>query len=355
MPPADDPEIPQGTLQVLPRSDGDANNPALAYIAGLTQRLSQITMASTLVLIAATIMDINPSEIPNVGSEWPIAKEILRQFPWGQLREQHVVLLRNRLRAPDPRRRWAPDGYSDVFLNKVLVAIRQVSHRARLKKLMSPDAYEEIRAIKRIKVTRVPAGRLLSVAELTSILEAARAQAPNVAARDLAILSILMGTGCRRDEIASLKLFSFDAKAGVLTLRGKGNKQRAVPINDFLKTSISAWIAVRGTEPGPLFFRMLRNDVIDHRRGISANAIFYVIHELSKAAGIDTKDRLPSPHDFRRTFITLLLGKGVDLIRVAKIVGHESIETTRIYDYRPIEEQREATAIMDSILKGEKT
>ena len=338
-------------LVTLPR-ETDADNPALGYIASLTRRLSQVTMASTLVLVAATIKGLDPATIPNVGSQWPMARDLLREFPWAAMREEHVVLLRNRLRAPDPRRPRATAGYSDVFLNKVLVALRQVARRAKQRHLMPVEACDEILGIRRIRVKRVPAGRLLTVEELTAILAAARNQATHVAARDLAIMSILMGTGCRRDEVASLRLSAYDAKLGILRLAGKGNKQREVPVNQFLRRSIDAWVELRGSHPGALFHRISRKDEIDVDSALGSSAVFYVIRKLATDAGIARGDRLPSPHDFRRTFITLLLDKGVDLLRVAKIVGHESVETTRIYDYRGIEEQRAATAVMDGILSG---
>ncbi len=97
----------------------------------------------------------------------------------------------------------------------------------------------------------------------------------------------------------------------------------------------SAWVDVRGREPGPLFTRLRRRpgrqyDVSLER--LSGGTIVEILERRAKEAGIDAPIR---PHDLRRTVAGEMLTRGEDISTVAKVLGHASVKTTQRYDVRP--------------------
>ncbi len=115
------------------------------------------------------------------------------------------------------------------------------------------------------------------------------------------------------------------ARKGELHLVGKGEKSRTVPVHPKLREALAAWIAERpsrrGAESAALFISV---------RGtrMTTDAIADVIDAITSAAGLD--DHVTS-HMLRHTFGTELTRSGVDIVTVAELMGHASLETTRLY------------------------
>ena len=147
--------------------------------------------------------------------------------------------------------------------------------------------------------------------------------------RDQAMLETLYATGVRVSELVALQRQNLHLASGYITVRGKGNKERIVPIGDRAGALIAAWIQGYRCEldPGgvsPWVF-------VSSRGGsLSRGAFWYRIKHYAKLADI----RKPvSPHKLRHSFATHLLSHGADLRAVQMMLGHADISTTQIYTH----------------------
>jgi site-specific recombinase XerD len=145
--------------------------------------------------------------------------------------------------------------------------------------------------------------------------------------RDLAILAILYGAGLRRAELSALSLD--DVEEDTLAVCGKGRQYRLVFLPKEGCELLSRWIELRGQEAGPLFVRIHRSSKLTNQP-LSTEAIARIVRKRAMEAGIGVL----TPHDLRRAMATHLLGNGVDLLLVQKILRHRSVSTTAIYDRR---------------------
>ncbi len=290
------PLAPLGSAEALPA----ALHPVAVYLAGLAPG-SRRSMRQALDLLA--------DELGFAGAE---------AVPWWHLGYQHAQALRARLAA-----RLAP-----ASVNKTLSALRGVLREAMRLGLMDGDQCARAVEVKSVKGSREPRGRALDAGELRALFKMPDPAAPQ-GARDVALLSALYGGGLRRAEIVSLDLDSFNPATGALVVRGKGNKERTVYATNGAAKALAAWLAVRGGEPGPLFFPVNRGGRIERRR-MTAQAVYVILKRLAEQAGIEAF----SPHDMRRTFISDLLDAGADISTVAKMAGHAQVVTTARYDRR---------------------
>jgi site-specific recombinase XerD len=162
-----------------------------------------------------------------------------------------------------------------------------------------------------------------------------------IASRDLALLGVLYSTGLRRAEVVALALEDFDPESGALKVRGgKGRKQRIVYISNGARAALDAWLAVRGTKPGALFYRGRRGDRLIPEP-ITAQAVLDILVRRASQAGVARC----SPHDLRRSFVSGLLEAGADLSVVSALAGHADLQTTKRYDRRG-ERAKQAAASM---------
>jgi len=148
---------------------------------------------------------------------------------------------------------------------------------------------------------------------------------PSARDRALALLPLFAGTRIaeiRALDVADVRL---SARKGELHLVGKGEKSRTVPVHQKLREALSAWIAERPSRPGAdsaaLFISV-------RATRMTTDAIADVIEAITRAAGLD--DHVTS-HVLRHTFGTELTRDGVDIVTVAELMGHASLETTRLY------------------------
>jgi site-specific recombinase XerD len=142
--------------------------------------------------------------------------------------------------------------------------------------------------------------------------------------RNLAILQTLRHTGIRVGELCALKQndVEISERKGLLTVRsGKGGKHREIPLNNDLRKAIEAYQAVRPKVLDSHLFIGQRGE------GLKPQAVENVVKKYARAAGLEDV----SPHTLRHTFGKLVLDAGEDLVIVAKLLGHERLETTAIY------------------------
>ncbi|MBZ5740740.1 site-specific tyrosine recombinase XerD [Nocardioides mangrovi] len=192
-----------------------------------------------------------------------------------------------------------------------------------------------------------PAKRLpkaLPLADVEAILDAAGAPGTTLALRDRALLEVLYGTGARISEAVGLDVDDLDAVDGTVLLRGKGGKQRIVPVGSFAREAVEAYL-VRGrpelasvatgpTTGGALF--------LNARGGrLSRQSAWAVLVKAAERAGV-TKD--VSPHTLRHSFATHLLDGGADVRVVQELLGHASVTTTQVYTLVTVDNLREVFA-----------
>lgn len=183
--------------------------------------------------------------------------------------------------------------------------------------------------------------KAISLAHVERLLEAAQAQEPPAGLRDRALLEILYGCGARISEAVGLDLDDIDIEAGLVRLRGKGGKDRVVPLGSYARDALTAYLvrarptlaaAGRGT---PAVF-------LNQRGGrLSRQGAWGRLRDAAERA------QLPghlSPHTLRHSFATHLLEGGADVRVVQELLGHASVTTTQIYTLVTVQHLREVYA-----------
>ena len=168
---------------------------------------------------------------------------------------------------------------------------------------------------------------LLSPREAMRLCEAAGGPAP-MGLRDRAMLEVLYASGLRNAELRALDLADFDGAAGILTVRrGKGGKDRAVPLGEAACEAVRAWVkegreALRkGKETERLFLTV-------NGHPLDPLAVVNVVKRAARAAGITKEVR---PHALRHACATHMLRGGADIRHIQELLGHASLSTTEIY------------------------
>jgi integrase len=148
--------------------------------------------------------------------------------------------------------------------------------------------------------------------------------------RDRLVLGLLVAAGLRREEAANLtfadvKLQPVKGKMRtVLAVKGKGAKDRPVPISDSLANAIDQW----GKEVGHQG-RILRS--VDRRRELRDSISTVALYHITRAHGADIGKPDLAPHDLRRTFAQLALEAGIPITQISRLLGHASVATTQKY------------------------
>jgi site-specific recombinase XerD len=162
------------------------------------------------------------------------------------------------------------------------------------------------------------------------------------AIRDRAILEFLYSTGCRVAETSSLRLDRLDLEGGSAKVTGKGSKERVVFLSDSARAALAAYLPVREalmTRTGASLQAKKPDCVFVNSRGgpLSERGIEWLIEGYARRAGIGKKI---SPHTFRHSFATHLVGHGADIRVVQELLGHSSVSTTQIYAHVDMERLR---------------
>jgi integrase/recombinase XerD len=192
--------------------------------------------------------------------------------------------------------------------------------------------------------------KALTVTEIISLIEAADRISNSMALRDRAILEILYGTGARVSEIVGINTGDFGkatlegAEIMTLKLRGKGSKERMVPLGSFAKLALENYLV------------RLRPQLVDKSKESRSNSALFLNSRgtrlsrqsawqivIAAADACDLSGKV-SPHVFRHSYATHLLDGGADIRVVQELLGHSSVTTTQIYTLITIDKVREAYA-----------
>ncbi len=157
-------------------------------------------------------------------------------------------------------------------------------------------------------------------------------------ARNRAIIEVLFSCGLRVSELVNMKLSDLYLEDRVLLVRGKGNKERLVPVSNKAIADLKRWFFDRNLmkiKPGEDDYVFL------NRRGahLTRTMILIMVKRQAEEAGIK---KTISPHTFRHSFATALLQGGADLRSIQAMLGHEKIDTTLVYTHISNEQLRKA-------------
>lgn len=279
-------------------------NPAMAYLISLPSAASRQTMRSFLQIVAGML-----------------GARALQHCPWGSLRRHHVQGLLEMLSA---------SGRAPATINTYLSALKGTAREAWMMKLMDTDSYQQILAVRAVRGSRLTRGRALSSEEVRALFTRCEQDKSCKGPRDAAMLSVMLGCGLRRSEVVGLDYDSILEQDQALRVLGKGNKERLAFMPDIVWQRLRCWTdTVRGDYPGPLFTRIRAGDDVTSGR-LTPQAVYHILDQRRQESGIDGC----APHDLRRTFASMMLDNGEDLITVRDAMGHASVTTTQKYDRR---------------------
>ncbi|SEK98088.1 integrase/recombinase XerD [Roseovarius nanhaiticus] len=180
--------------------------------------------------------------------------------------------------------------------------------------------------------------KTLSEEEVDRLLEAARSTGRSARdrCRNTCLMELLYATGMRVSEVVSLPVAAARGNPQMLMIRGKGGKERMVPLSPPARTALEAWLAMldaqaeldraKGQAPSPYLFAS--SGASGH---LTRHRFYALIKELAVAAGISPAK--VTPHTLRHAFATHLLANGADLMAIQALLGHADVATTEIYTH----------------------
>ena len=243
-------------------------------------------------------------------------------------------------------------GKSRSSINQALSAIRKLAAEAADNGLVLPTLAYGVERVKGVKQEGVRAGNWLSKDEAeklvnTPITRWRTEQIPlTKAIRDQAILAVMIGTGLRRAEVASLTwemIQQRDGRWAIIDLIGKRSRIRSIGIPPWVKVALDRWGESAGVRNGRIFRALNKDGQLagrvktkgGHRTSgyLTPQAIYNIVAEHALAAGyINMKGEVAiAAHDLRRTAAALALKGGADLRQIQQMLGHASITTTERY------------------------
>jgi integrase/recombinase XerD len=223
-------------------------------------------------------------------------------------------------------------GMAQATRARRLSAIRQLYRFAFLEGWRTDDPGALIKGPKRQRA--LPA--TLSEAEVDRLLDAAGTRGATEAERlrDTCLMQLLYATGLRVSELVSLPAAAARGDPRMILVRGKGGRERMVPLSPPAREALAAWLAcldaaVPAGRPRP------RSPFLFPARGarghMTRERFFLLVKDLARTAGLDAA--AISPHTLRHAFATHLLARGADLRVIQTLLGHASIATTEIYTH----------------------
>lgn len=205
---------------------------------------------------------------------------------------------------------------------RILSGIKNFYRYLRLEGIMETDPTELLESPS--VGSRLPS--VLSLEEIDALI-AAMEDTPT-GRRNRAIVETMYGCGLRVSELCALQISHIDFCNAVMLIRGKGSKERLVPVNEVALTRIKNYV---DTDRNDVPIASADADTVflnSRGRHLSRVMIFYILRDAAARAGIRTP---LSPHTLRHSFATHLLEGGANLRSIQQMLGHESIATTQIY------------------------
>lgn len=214
---------------------------------------------------------------------------------------------------------------------------------------VAPEHLERCRRIREMAPARFEKPEV-EYLEDDEILELVKAIDPKTQPRDRALFLLLYNTGARVQEIVDLDIGDLClSPVPVVTLQGKGRKQRTCPLWTRTVDALEQWLAERGDADDPLFLNA-------HGRRLSRSGVSYILGKLAVRAEIAPRHAARmTPHVIRHTTAMHLLHAGVDITTIAAWLGHSQLATTHGYieiDLRMKQKAVAATATVPELVQG---
>jgi integrase/recombinase XerC len=148
--------------------------------------------------------------------------------------------------------------------------------------------------------------------------------------RNMAILELFYSSGLRLSELAGLDVNDLDFNQSLVKVRGKGRKERIVPVGEHARKAVSKYLEITAEQRKSVNVHKFDNPLFLNVRGgrITGRSIARIVDEATRKSGIGRKI---SPHALRHSFATHLLNAGADLRSIQELLGHESLSTTQKY------------------------
>jgi integrase/recombinase XerD len=218
-------------------------------------------------------------------------------------------------------------------LQRKVACLRSFYRHLRREGVIAHDPTAELRGPRRVQ--RLP--QVLTREEVDHLLEQPRGNDPP-ALRDRALLELMYACGLRVSEAIGLHVGDLDLDGAILQARGKGNKERLVPVGRRALAAVRAYLErgrprLVGLRPEPHLF------VNQRGLGLTRQGLYKIVQGHARTAGL--ADRM-SPHTLRHTFATHLLAGGCDLRSLQEMLGHADLATTQIYTHLSAERLKEA-------------
>jgi integrase/recombinase XerD len=209
-------------------------------------------------------------------------------------------------------------------LQRKVACLRSFYRHLRRQDLLAEDPTVHLKAPRQAR--KLP--HVLSREEVARLLEQPRGTEP-ASLRDRALLEVMYACGLRASEATALEVSDVDLEAGILRARGKGSKERLVPIGSAAGRALAAYL-LRG-RPRLVGDRLEPCLFLNHRgSGLTRPGLYKIVQRHARSAGLASK---MSPHTLRHTFATHLLAGGCDLRSLQEMLGHADIATTQLYTH----------------------
>jgi integrase/recombinase XerD len=209
-------------------------------------------------------------------------------------------------------------------IHRKAACLRSFYKHLRRDELIGDDPTAALSAPRRSK--KLP--QVLNYAEVQKLLAAPRGSEPT-ALRDRALLEVMYACGLRASETIGLELADIDMREGFLRARGKGSKERLVPLGRKAIAAIAAYL--RGGRPKLIGERHEAKLFVNFRGGpLTRQGLYKIVQRHARDAGLAGQ---MSPHTLRHSFATHLLAGGCDLRAVQEMLGHADISTTQVYTH----------------------
>ena len=188
--------------------------------------------------------------------------------------------------------------------------------------------------------------KALTIAQIVSMIDSAYREGQPITARDQAMLELLYSSGARVSELIGINLNDLssietdDGDVTTLKLRGKGSKERMVPLGSFASKAIESYMVRVRPELAAKSAKTTSALFLNSRGSrISRQSAWQMVLDAAEAAGVTEH---VSPHVFRHSYATHLLDGGADIRVVQELLGHASVTTTQIYTLITIDKVRES-------------
>lgn len=215
-------------------------------------------------------------------------------------------------------------GNSPTSICRRLSAVRSMYRYALARGLVSHDPAHIVRGPKKSRY--LP--QFVREDDMDRLLDSAEWGSDYISTRARTILILLYETGMRASELTSLDDSSVDFAQGEIRVTGKGNKQRAIPFGDELRTQLHEYIRQRDA----MWQQRIDTALILNDRGSRMTYVQLRKEVMTRLSAIGNLAKR-SPHVLRHSFATAMLNNGADLRSVQELLGHEDLSTTQIYTH----------------------